>query len=75
MSFDTPNAFEGGIFAKGWEIETNPTGMACLKNSVVVNTPLNLVGSSENMSGQVFGVSLEELNQKFLQVHTIVILK
>ena len=67
ISFDTPNAFEGGIFTKGWEIKTNPTSMACLKNSVVVNTPLNLVGSSENMSGQVFGVSLEELNQKYLQ--------
>lgn len=65
--FDTPNGLEGGVFSVGWDLRTHPTQMASLKKSVVVNTPLNLVGSSENMSGKIFGVSLEELNNQYLQ--------
>jgi hypothetical protein len=67
LKYDSPNGFEGGVFTKGWDITSFPKSMASLKKSVVVNTPLNLVGSSENMAGQVFGVSLEELNKKFLE--------
>jgi len=66
LVFDTPNAFEGRIWDKGWEVSVMPKKMSSFQESMVVNIPLNLVGSSENMSGQKFGVSLEELNQKYL---------
>jgi len=69
IKFSTPNAFEGGIWDKGWEVDDFPKSMSSFKESLVVNTPLNLVGSSENMSGQKFGVSLEELNKKYLEGH------
>ena len=67
IKFDTPNAFEGRIWDKGWEINDTPKKMSSFQESMVVNIPLNLVGSSENMSGQKFGVSLEELNKKYLE--------
>ena len=67
IEFDTPNAFEGRIWDKGWEINDTPKKMSSFQESMVVNIPLNLVGSSENMSGQKFGVSLEELNKKYLE--------
>ena len=65
--FDTPNALEGRIWDKGGEINAMPKKMSSVQESMVVNIPLNLVGSSENMSGQKFGASLEELNQKYLE--------
>ena len=67
IKFETPNAFEGRIWDKGWDVSVMPKKMSSFKESLVVNSPLNLVGSSENMSGQKFGVSLEELNQKYLE--------
>ena len=60
--YDTPNAFEGR-FDKNW---LKPD-MCCLKTSSVVNTPLNLVGSSQNRAGEQFGISLEELNNKYVE--------
>lgn len=61
--FDTPNALEGRALPHLSGLSQN---MSALKESVLVNTPLNLVGSSENKSGQKFGVSLEELNEIYL---------
>ena len=62
-TFDTPNALEGRALPHISDFSEN---MSSLKESVLVNTPLNLVGSSENKSGQKFGVSLEELNSLYL---------
>jgi hypothetical protein len=62
-TFDTPNALEGRALPHISDFSEN---MSSLKKSVLVNTPLNLVGSSENKSGQKFGVSLEELNSFYL---------
>lgn len=61
--FVTPNAFEGNGIRF---LADSPPRMSCLKRSVLVNTPLNLVGSSENKSGQKFGKSLQELNEEYL---------
>ena len=69
IEFETPNAFEGRIWDKGWTSQDFPQKMSSFQESMVVNIPLNLVGSSENMSGQKFGVSLGELNQKYLEGH------
>ena len=60
--YDTPNAFEGR-FDKNW-LKPN---ICCLEISSVVNTPLNLVGSSQNRAGEHFGVSLEELNTIYIR--------
>ena len=60
--YDTPNAFEGR-FDKNW-LKPN---MCCLQTSSVVNTPLNLVGSSQNRAGEQFGMSLESLNDVYLR--------
>jgi len=61
FDFDTPNAFEGRF---------PPAKIAkylfCLKQSSVVNNPLNLVGSSQNKAGMFYDHSLEELNQAYL---------
>jgi hypothetical protein len=62
-TFDTPNALEGRALS---HISGFSENMSSFKESVLVNTPLNLVGSSENKSGQKFGVSLEELNDIYL---------
>ena len=62
-TFDTPNALEGRALPHISDFSEN---MSSLKESVLVNTPLNLVGSSENKSGQKFGASLEELNDIYL---------
>jgi hypothetical protein len=59
--FDTPNAFEGRFPPK-----KIPRGMFCLKQSCVVNNPLNLVGSSQNKAGVWHGRTLEELNEAYL---------
>ena len=62
-TFDTPNALEGRALP---HISDFSESMSSFKESVLVNTPLNLVGSSENKSGQKFGVSLDELNNIYL---------
>ena len=60
--FNNPNALEGRA-----NVNNLPTRMACLsKQSAVVNTPINIVGSSNGDCGAKFGVSLEELNEKYL---------
>lgn len=62
-SFHTPNALEGRALP---HIDIYSNNMASFKESVLVNTPLNLVGSSENKSGQKFGATLKELNDLYL---------
>ena len=62
--FDTPNSLEGA-FNKEW-LSYRPN-MACMELSCLINTPLNLVGSSQNMAGKFFGISLEKLNEKYLK--------
>jgi hypothetical protein len=65
--FDNPNGFEGRF-----KQYTFPTcAMACFEQSVLVNTPINIVGSSNNNSGWWHGHTLEELNQKYLDNHQI----
>ena len=66
--FDTPNALEGRGLPFAHKLSEN---MASLISSCVVNTPLNLVGSSENMSGKHFGISLEDLNDKYLNGQSV----
>ena len=61
--FDTPNSLEGGM-PKGW-LKEAPL-MACLETSVLVNTPINLVGSSQNRAGEHYGISIEEMNDKYI---------
>ena len=63
-NFHTPNALEGRALPYAANYSEN---MASLKESVLVNTPLNLVGSSENKSGQKFGATLKELNDLYLE--------
>jgi hypothetical protein len=45
--------------------------MACFEQSVLVNNPLNIVGSSNNNSGWWYGHTLEELNEKYLDNYQI----
>lgn len=59
--FDTPNALEGCF-----PVSYIPVGMGCLRQSALVNNPINLVGSSQNKAGRWWGHSLEELNAAFL---------
>jgi len=66
FDFDTPNAFEGRYDVKHFE-----NFMACIEHSILVNNPLNLVGSSNNNAGKFYGHTLEELNNKFLNYYTI----
>jgi len=62
--FHTPNALEGKA---AYEYRDDMQDiMACFHLSTLVNTPINIVGSSENVSGQVHGETLEELNTKYL---------
>ena len=65
--FDTPNGLEGSgefdVFL--------PNLMACFDESVLVNSPINIVGSSANSAGHKHGMSLEELNALFLSGHAI----
>ena len=65
--FDTPNAFEGR-FDKN-TFSTNL--MCCFKQSVLVNNPLNIVGSSNNNAGLYWGHTVEELNKKYLDGYQI----
>ena len=64
--FDTPNGFEGRGKREGM-----PKFMSCPIESVVVNSPINLVGSSQNSAGLKYGVPLEELNDMFLSGRAI----
>lgn len=64
--FNTPNALEGRF-----NINYVSNNICCFGQSILVNNPLNLVGSSENLAGQHFGISLEELNNKYLNGYKI----
>jgi len=68
MEYDNPNQLEAQISNKTEEV---PPLMACFNKSKVVNTPLNLVGSSENNAGKWYGESLQEMNEKFLNNYKI----
>jgi hypothetical protein len=59
--FDTPNAFEGRF-----EPKHIPPVMMCSQQSILVNNPINLVGSSNNDAGKWWGHTLEELNNAYL---------
>lgn len=61
--FETPNALEGRGMAFLDEMQQL---MASYTHSCLVNTPLNIVGSSENRSGVHYGLSLDEFNTKYL---------
>ena len=65
--FDTPNSLEGR-FNRDWLEKSN---MCSFKESVLVNNPINLVGSSNNNAGKFHGQTLEELNSKFLENHLV----
>jgi hypothetical protein len=60
--FENPNALEGRFNINSFKTKA----MACFEQSVLVNNPLNLVGSSNNNAGKWYGHTLEELNQKYL---------
>jgi len=64
FNYNNPNQFEGGFQA---EWLTDKPYMACLDESVLVNTPLNLAGSSNNRAGEEFGLTLDFLNQQYLE--------
>lgn len=59
--FDTPNSFEGRF-----DRHKLRQLMCCFNKSVLVNNPINLVGSSNNNAGKYYGWSLEDLNNKYL---------
>ena len=62
--FHTPNALEGrALFDYRDQMQDI---MACFAVSCLVNTPINIVGSSENRSGVFHGETLEQLNTKYL---------
>jgi hypothetical protein len=64
INFDGPNSMEGRLHTKK---SFAPPNMACLRRSVVVNTPLNRVQDvCTNRSGEQFGISDVELNDRFL---------
>ena len=65
--FDNPNGFEGRFNKNKFSTKT----MACFEQSVLVNNPLNIVGSSNNNSGWWYGHTLEELNEKYLDNYQI----
>jgi hypothetical protein len=65
--FDTPNGLEGS----GEFDVTLPSLMACFDESALVNSPVNIVGSSANEAGNKYGIALEELNDLFLSGHAI----
>ena len=65
--FDTPNGLEGS----GKFDVSLPNLMACFDDSALVNSPINIVGSSENEAGNKYGRALEELNDLFLSGHAI----
>ena len=65
--FDTPNGLEGS----GKFDVSLPNLMACFDDSALVNSPINIVGSSKNEAGNKYGMSLEELNDLFLSGHAI----
>jgi hypothetical protein len=65
--FDTPNALEGRFNTSLFTSQI----MMCFEKSVLVNNPINLVGSSNNNAGRFYGHSLEELNEKFLDNYQI----
>lgn len=68
LDYTNPNQLEAGMtMHKG----SMPPAMVCFHESKVVNTPINLVGSSENKAGHIFGQSLEEMNNKFLDGYHI----
>lgn len=64
--FDNPNGFEGRFDRNKLQ-----KAMCSLENSVLVNTPFNLVGSSNNNAGRFFEHTLEELNNKYLDGYKI----
>ena len=61
--FETPNALEGRGMPFLGDMQQL---MASYTHSCLVNTPLNIVGSSENRSGVHYGLSLDEFNSKYL---------
>lgn len=65
--FDTPNGLEG---SGDFDVSL-PNLMACFDESVLVNSPANIVGSSANKAGEKYGMELEELNRLFLSGHAI----
>lgn len=68
FSFDNPNNMEGGAVSY---TSCLPDLMSCMGQSCVVNTPINIAGSSRNRAGEKFGLSIEELNNKYVQGQTI----
>ena len=65
--FDTPNGLEG---SGEFDVDLPPF-MACFDESVVVNSPVNIVGSSANSAGKKYGMELEEVIDLFLSGHAI----
>lgn len=66
FEFDNPNGFEGNF-----NVNHIPPLMGCLPQNLIVNNPINLVGSSNNAAGKWYGKSLEELNSQFLRGKSI----
>ncbi len=59
--YDNPNGLEGK-----YRGEPDIQKMGAFVDSVLVNTPLNLVGSSQNWTGYRYSMSLQKLNEKYL---------
>ena len=69
VSFKNPNEFEASLQI----FDTYPKfKMAAFENSVLVNSPTNKVQNTfDNLSGQNFGISAKELNNKYLNGEVI----
>jgi len=63
IEYDDPNQLEGRAFLHAYSL---PPLMGSFDTSSVVNTPINLCGSSKNKAGERFGITLEDLNKDYL---------
>ncbi len=64
ISFHNPNTFEGNLQIFN---EHPKYKMTSFKHSVMVNTPNNIVNETHpNRKGETFGITAEELNNKYL---------
>jgi len=64
LEYDDPNQLEGRAFLHAHSL---PPLMGCFETSSVVNTPINLCGpSTKNRAGERFGITLEDLNNDYL---------
>ena len=66
--FSNPNNLEGDGTN---HTKVLPPYICCLQHSCVVNTPINIAGDSKNRAGEKFGISLKDMNRRYIDGETI----